>query len=360
MADITADELARRLEALRESMRREKLDGLILASEANVRYVSGFSGSESVLLVGARSLVLLTDFRYVEEAENTCPHALVRLHKKGLMRTVAAEARRRRMKRVGFPAGRLTVLQADQLRQGLGARRLKRSSGLVERLRLRKSPAEVAAIRNCLVIAQKAYRSVWRRLRPGMTESEAAAELEYQMRRRLGASGPAFETIVAFDAHASEPHAKPGRKRLRASSIVLVDWGARAGFYNCDLTRTKPIGRIPRKFAKIRDIVLEAQKRAIEAIRPGVRLRDVDAAARSFIASQGYGKRFGHGLGHGVGLEIHEGPYVGARGRGRLEPGMVVTVEPGIYLPGEFGVRIEDMALVTDDGAEVLSNLPRL
>ena len=359
MARIRAGEFAVRTEALREAMARARIDGLLLTSEADVRYVSGFSGSESALLVGKRGSILITDFRYEEEARNTCPHAQVRLHKNGLMRTVAAEARRRRMKRLGYDPGRLTVLELGVLKEGLGARRLARRPGLVASLRMVKSPAEVEAIRRCLGMAEKAYTRLWKRLEPGTTESEAAAELEYIMRRRLGATGPSFETIVAFDDHASEPHAKPSARRLKSTSIVLIDWGARADFYNCDLTRTRPIGRIPRKFAGVRDVVLEAQRRAIEAIEPGVEMRKVDAAARTFIASQGYGEAFGHALGHSVGLEIHEGPRLSSRAKGRLEPGMVVTVEPGIYLPGEFGIRIEDMVLVTDGGAETLSSLAR-
>jgi Xaa-Pro aminopeptidase len=354
-----ADELTRRTDAVREEMRRRKLDALVLTSEANVRYVSGFTGSESAVLLGKRSLVLVTDFRYVEEAEQTCPFATVRTHRRGLMQAAGAEARRRRMRRVGFDPGGLSVRAAKLLRGNSGSAKLLSRSGIVEKVRQYKAPLEVKAIRHCLGIAEKAYRSFWKRLKPGMTETDAAAELEYIMRRRLGAQGPSFETIVAFDEHASQPHAKPDAKKLRNSSIVLVDWGARAGFYNCDLTRTTPIGRIPRKFSAVRDIVLEAQRRAIGAMRPGVPFRAVDAVARDFIASEGYGRAFGHGLGHGVGLEIHEAPSLSERSKGRLEQGMVVTVEPGIYLPGEFGVRIEDMVLVTNSGAEVLSRLPR-
>jgi Xaa-Pro aminopeptidase len=192
-----------------------------------------------------------------------------------------------------------------------------------------------------------------------MTEQDVAAELDYIMRRRLGAQGSAFETIVAFDEHASQPHAKPGSRRLRAGSVVLIDWGARKGGYNSDLTRTSSLGRMPKKALKAREMVIEAQRRAIEAIRPGAVLRDVDGIARRYLARSGYGRAFGHGLGHGVGLEIHEDPTLGRRRVGALEPGMVVTVEPGVYLPGEFGVRIEDMVLVTDTGARVLSSLAR-
>ncbi len=354
---ISPQELAKRGEALRESMRRNKLDGVLLTREENVRYMSGFTGQDSLLLVGLNSLVLMTDFRYIEEAEQTCPHATVRQHSNGMMRTVAAEAKKRRIRRLAYDPQMLTVTKTDMLKSHLTRTRAVKKTGLVETLRLIKSPAEVKAIEACLRIAEKAFKSLWRRLKPGITESEAAAELEYLMRRRFGASGPAFDTIVAFDERASQPHAKPGRKKLRKSSIVLVDWGARADFYNSDLTRTRAIGRIPRKFAEVRDIVAEAQKRAIEAVRPGVSLRSVDAVARSFIASEGFGKAFGHGLGHGVGLEIHEGPALSPRSKGNLEPGMVVTVEPGIYLPGELGIRIEDMVLVTEDGSRVLSNL---
>jgi len=353
---LWTEDLKRRTGLLRESLECHRIDGLLLTSEANVRYLTGFSGSESAVFFSARRTVLVTDFRYVEEARETCPLAEVVRHSRGLMDALAREARRSRAKRLGFDPAQFTVIQARALRKALRGASLVARPGLVEELRGVKSAREVAAIEEALRVAERAYVMLWRRLRPGMTEMDVASELDYIMRRRLGAQGSAFETIVAFDDHASQPHAKPGSRRIRNDGVILIDWGARKGGYNCDLTRTSSLGTMPKKALKARELVIEAQRRAIAAIRPGAALRDVDGVARRFLVSRGYGRAFGHGLGHGVGLEIHELPTLGRRWKGTLRSGMVVTVEPGVYLPGEFGVRIEDMVLVTGAGARVLSS----
>jgi Xaa-Pro aminopeptidase len=226
--------------------------------------------------------------------------------------------------------------------------------GAVDRMRMVKSPAEVDAIRASARLCVRAFLQAVRRFRPGMTENEAAAEIDYRM-RRLGASGTAFETIVAAGARAALPHARPGVERLAAGQPVLIDMGANLGGYMSDMTRVVHLGAPPRKYARLYQAVLEAQQAALAAIRPGAEARQVDGAARRILKKHGLDRFFTHSTGHGVGLEIHEGPRIGAKSKDTLEAGMVITVEPGVYLAGEAGVRIEDTVVVTTAGAEILT-----
>ncbi|RME41951.1 MAG: M24 family metallopeptidase, partial [Planctomycetota bacterium] len=234
--------------------------------------------------------------------------------------------------------------------------RLRPVPSLVADLRIEKSPAELRRIRKAIRVAEEAFEAAVAGIFIGQTERELAARLEYEMKLR-GASDAAFPTICAEGPQAALPHAEPGDRPIRRGSAVLIDWGARVDGYCSDLTRMVWIGSIPREIRKVYPVVLEAQRRAIGAIRPGARMCDVDAVARDFIAQAGFGDAFGHGLGHGLGRNVHEAPSLSWRSRERLRPGMVVTVEPGIYLPGVGGVRIEDDVLVTPQGHRVLSKL---
>jgi len=221
-----------------------------------------------------------------------------------------------------------------------------------------KTPEEVSLIRKALAIQQEAFKRTCRFIKPGRSEVEVAAYLEYEM-RKLGADGPSFNTIIAADANASLPHAIPGKKKIRKGGIVLIDWGAKYGGYCSDLTRVVGVGAMSRKMREVYQVVLDAQMAAIDAIAPGKKLADIDKVARDIITRAGYGKAFGHSLGHGIGLDIHEQPTLASRSVGELQPGHIVTVEPGIYLPGVGGVRIEDDVLVTPRGGQVLSSLPK-
>ena len=214
------------------------------------------------------------------------------------------------------------------------------------------------AIDEAIRVAEEAFRAMGKTIRVGQTEIELAARLEYEMKRR-GSSSPAFDSIVAVDANAALPHACPGKRKVRRGSMILFDWGATYRFYRSDLTRVVFVGSIPRTIRRIYQIVLEAQQRAIAAIRPGQKMCDVDAVARNHIAEAGYKKEFGHGLGHGLGLDVHEAPALSWRSSEELQAGTVVTVEPGIYLPGVGGVRIEDDVLVTPTGCRILSRLTK-
>jgi len=348
-------EVRARLERLRDELKRRRLDGLLVSSVAGVRYLSGFSGEDTLALVTRRGQYLITDFRFKEEAALSAPLFRTLIHKRGLMGMAEKTARRLRLKRLGYQENVVTAAGLGALK---GGKRLVPVGLMVDRLRAVKSPAEVAVLRTAVRAAERGLRAARRGLRPGASERSAAAELRYRLVKTGGAQDQAFETIVAEGPRGSLPHARPTERPIRRNSVVLIDWGARCGFYHSDLTRVVALGRIPRTYGRLVGIVRKAQLAAMERIRPGARFRDVDGAAREVIAKAGYKGRFGHALGHGLGLEVHEFPRVGPRSEGKLESGMVFTVEPGIYLPGRFGVRLEDDVLVTETGCEVLSSLP--
>lgn len=354
---VEASIVRKRLNAIRAVLETERLDALLVTAVSNVTYLSGFTGDDSLLLVTGQESFLVTDSRYTEQADRECSEARVVEHRKGLVKRMIGLIRRGKPGRVGFedstPFG-----WYRELRAALGARRLMAQTAVVERQRQVKDTGEVALIRRALGAAEWWWPARRRVLRPGRTEREVAADLAHAMGRR-GADGPAFETLVAVGPRASLPHAKPTARTLTVAEAVLIDWGAQVAGYKCDLTRVVPGRRMTAQFRQVYGIVLEAQEAAIAAVRPGVTAGSVDAAARSVIARAGYGKEFGHGLGHGVGLAVHELPRIRKRDRTTLEPGMVFTIEPGIYLPGRLGVRMEDMVVVTERGVEVLSSLPK-
>jgi len=350
--------VAQRCKRLRERLRTCEADALLVTSPVDVRYLSGFTGEDSWLVVGKGKGWVITDGRFAEEVERECPDFAATIRRDSLVEALGKVVRRKRVGRLAYDPAHVSVALLSRLRRGLKGVSLARLAGAVADLRLRKDRLEVRTIRRAVRAAEEAWWAFRKRIRLGMTERALAGELEYQM-RRAGADGLAFPTIVATDAHAARPHAKPGQRRLKRGSLLLVDFGARVDGYVSDLTRVLFAGRIAARALAVYEVVREAQASAIAAIKPGAALTDVDAAARSVIQKAGYGERFRHGLGHGIGLEVHEGPRLGPRdAKGRLEPGMVVTVEPGIYLRGRFGVRLEDDVLVTSTGRQVLSRLP--
>jgi Xaa-Pro aminopeptidase len=273
-----------------------------------------------------------------------------------MIETVAQIAKRARAGKLGIEATSMTVAVRDQIAAELPKTELVGTRDLVENLRLIKDRDEVAEIRRAIWYAERAYQVLRASLRPERTEKEVGDELENQI-RLYGAKGCSFPSIIAVGARAALPHARPTDQRIGADDFVLVDWGADGGPYKSDLTRVLVTGKISPKLERIYRVVLSAQEQAIAAIEPGRSCHDVDQVARQVIAAAGFGRNFGHGLGHGIGLEIHEAPRLAANQHLKLEAGMVVTVEPGIYLPGWGGVRIEDDVLVTKDGCQVLTTL---
>lgn len=348
----------RRLAGLRKAMAKKKLPALLVTNRMDQIYLTGFTGEDGGVLVTPKRVVLLTDSRFDEQATKDAPWAEKQLRRRTFVELVGQMIGKLRLRQVGFQPEYLTVQQLGAVRKSARPAALRPAPGLLSKLRVIKDADEVARIRRAGKLAADAFRAMLRRIRPGMTELELAARLEYEMKLR-GASGPSFATIVAEGPNASLPHAQPGRRVVKSGSTILFDWGAVLDHYCSDLTRVVFVDRIPPRIRKIYDIVLQAQEAGIRAVRPGQKLKAVDAAARKVITKAGYGKRFGHGLGHGLGLDVHEPPSVNRIATGCLEAGMVITVEPGIYLPGIGGVRIEDDVVVTKDGCEVLSKLSR-
>lgn len=349
---------AARLRGLRRRLDAAGADVLLVTYAPDQFYLTGAVLEDSAVLVTSRKVVVLTDSRFDEQVALQVPWAEKALRNDSLPDAIVRAVADLKARRVGLDE-HMPVGQYDMLKAKAGKLRLKVTRGLVSSLRVVKNDAEVAAIVKAIRVAEQAYLTTIRLVKPGLREREAAAELEYQM-RRAGASGSAFEPIVATAARSSLPHARAGEARIRAGQPLLFDWGARVDGYCSDLTRVLTVGaKLPPKIAQIYPIVLEAQLAGIAAVRPGAKCRDVDDVARKIIADAGFGPQFGHGLGHGIGLDIHEKPGLGAKSSDVLKPGMIVTVEPGIYLPGVGGVRIEDDVLVTGTGHRVLSRLPK-
>ena len=352
--------LGDRVRPLQRRLKASGASALLVTNPKDIRYLTGFIGDDSWALIpqSGKKVYILSDFRFEEQIEKESPHAHVVMRSKGLAEELEALTKKLEVKKVAVQSEYLTLSLHKALVKQLGSKRIKTIKDDLLVQRAVKDASEVRAIRKALSIQQQAFRETCEFIKPGQSEFEVAAYLEYRM-RALGADGVSFPSIVAADANASLPHAVPGKKKIKAGGIVLIDWGAKWGGYCSDLTRVVGIGKMKPKMCEIYQIVLDAQMAAIEAIKPGKKLSEIDAVARGVIDKAGYGDRFGHSLGHGLGLDIHEQPVLAARAKGVLKPGQVVTVEPGIYLPGVGGVRIEDDVLVTPRGHKVLSDLPK-
>jgi Xaa-Pro aminopeptidase len=353
-----------RIEKLRGSLASHEVDALLVTSEVNVRYLTGFTGDSTFLLVTETEATLLSDRRYEEQIAAECPHlaAEIRGPDKPMLQLVRqvweSVSAHQPSLRFGLEAEHVSWSLASQISDTVAPGACEATTGVVESLRQIKDAEEIDRLRRAVAVAEGAFRSVVEGLHSDQTERELAYALEAAIRER-GGSGCGFPPIVAVGANAARPHAQPGANRLSQSPLLLVDWGALLEGYTSDLTRVLFTGLPTDAMAEVYGIVLEAQQAAIAAIGAGVPLCQVDAAARDTIAAAGYGDRFGHGLGHGIGLQVHEAPRMASTQEELLQAGMVVTVEPGIYLPGQFGVRLEDDVLVTETGCEVLSKLPK-
>jgi Xaa-Pro aminopeptidase len=348
-----------RAERLSELVGEADLDVLLVTDLVNVRYMTGYSGTNGLALVGPRTRTFLTDFRYVEQAAVEVHPSFDRRRAPQDLLDSVAEALPAGDVRVGFEDARMSVRQHARLRELLPARiELVPAGGLVERLRAVKEPAEIEAIRAATKLADAACERLLRDGLLGRTEREVAIALEHDMRER-GAERPSFETIIAAGPHGALPHAQPRNEPIRRGDLVVIDWGAQVDGYCSDCTRTVAIGQADSEARRVYELVLEAQLAGLQAVRAGESGRGADAVARGVIEAGGHGEQFGHGLGHGVGLDIHEAPRLSQRSEDELRAGNIVTVEPGIYVPGRFGVRIEDLVVVTDDGCEILTNIPK-
>jgi Xaa-Pro aminopeptidase len=349
-----------RRDKVRQLIERSGLEALLVTNSVNVTYLTGFTGDSSFLLLTRSGEVLLSDARFTTQLAEECPglDVLIRTPKTSLVSFVARAINSTKAASLGFEAESMTVAFRDRIAHKLPKVALAPTSGLVEKLRMVKDREEISELRRAITQAERAFAVVRAAIRLDQTEKEIADNLDYQM-RLFGAKRASFPPIVAVGPRSALPHAPPTEQRIGDGPFVLIDWGADDGLYKSDLTRVLHIARIPPKLQRVYGVVLKAQLAAIKAIRPGATCHDVDAAARSVIEQAGFGRRFGHGLGHGIGLEVHESPRLGPKQKLPLRAGMVVTIEPGVYLPGFGGVRIEDDVLVTKSGHEVLTNVPK-
>jgi Xaa-Pro aminopeptidase len=349
-----------RREKLRKLVKKTGADALLVTSFVNVTYLTGFTGDDSYLLIRPDGETIISDGRYVTQLEGECPDLAMEIRRPGIsiLESVVRLVRACRIGRLAIEGDAMTVTNRDKLASELPKVQLGATSGLVESLRQIKDRDEIEEIRQAVWYAEKAFGAVRASLRPEQTEKQISDELEHQF-HLFGARTFAFPPIVAVGARGALPHATPGPAMLAEGDFVLIDWGAQSRLYKSDLTRVLVTGRISPKLRRVYEVVLSAQARAIDAIRPGAAAKDIDAAARGAIGDAGFGRSFNHGMGHGVGLEIHEAPRLSATASLVLEPGMVITIEPGIYLPGWGGVRIEDDVLVTRSGHEVLTSVPK-
>ena len=340
-----------------EAVQQTGVDALLVAHPINVTYLTGFTGDASHLFIGPDRLLLISDSRFEAQLADECPgiETAIRTSKIQQIDFLAQVLGGLKLKRLGFEADHITFATHAELSSKLTGVELVPQSGLVEKLRQVKDAGEIEAIRRAVWQAERGFAALRATMLPEMTERQAAHDLEHAM-RRFGALKAAFEPILGVGPQSALPHYRAGECRLMQSPFVLIDWGAveRAG-YHSDLTRVIAVDKIPPKLEELHRVVMQARQAGLDAIRPGAVCKEVDAAARRVIDDAGYGEQFGHGLGHGIGLEIHESPRLSPTSEDTLRPGMVVTVEPGVYLPGFGGVRLEDDVLVTSDGCEVLS-----
>jgi len=348
----------RRMEAVRRKAEKEGLEALLVTSLQNVRYLTGFSGTAGTVLVTMDGAFFLTDFRYTTQATLEVHSAKV-VESKELLASVQSILVEKKIKKLGFESEKVTYYRAGEMKQKFAGVELLPVKDMVESVRIIKDEPEMEAFKWLIGILADTFGDALSLIKPGARERDIAVELEYLLRKR-GADGPAFDFIVASGPRSAMPHGVASSKTVAAGELVTLDWGAKGRGYHSDNTRTVSVGKVDKELEKIYNLVLEANLAGIQAVKPGVTVKQVDDAARKLITDAGYGEAFGHGTGHGVGLDIHEKPAVSWRDETVVEEGMVFTIEPGIYLPGKGGVRIEDMVAVTKTGCEVLSDsLPK-
>lgn len=346
-----------RVRRVRSMMSAYDVEGILFFGGANISYLTGFAGDEGVLFVGGDRSVLLVDGRYTTQAKDEtdgCDIVEFSDRTEGMVGLISDLG----LKRVGIESTAVTLDSYLALQEQAAGVSLKPLSGAIERIRARKDAGEASFLREAARIAAGALEETLEHVAPGVTERDVVAILEMKMRQG-GGEGPSFETIVASGSNSALPHATSGPREIRDGDFVTVDYGTVCGGYHSDETCTFAVGNITEKQAAVYAAVREAHDRAIDTVRAGVPCRDIDAVARGHIDEAGYGTYFSHGTGHGVGLAIHEPPRLSGRTEDVLEEGMVITVEPGIYIPGLWGVRIEDTVMVGKDGCEILTKMSK-
>ncbi|MDL2289143.1 aminopeptidase P family protein [Clostridia bacterium OttesenSCG-928-F22] len=340
-----------KVQALRDDITQMGLDAYLASRPANIRYFSGFTGSTATLLLTKNKSFILSDFRYQEQFARQCP-GFTYVESNDHMATAADLVTQLSLHAVGYEADTLTVKEYQRL-TALCRAEFKPAQQVAYRLRRYKTKEEVASISAAADIACAAFEQLLGFIEPGKKETAIAAELEYYM-RKLGAQGLAFPTIVASGENSALPHHSPGERILQKGDFIVIDFGCKVDGYCSDMTRTVALGHATDEMKRVYDTVLEAQRRAFEKLGKTVSANEIDDAARGYINAQGYEGCFGHGLGHGIGLEEHEAPRISKGVEDDILPGIVTSIEPGVYLAGKFGVRIEDICLVVEGGYENL------
>ena len=346
-----------KLAKLRETFKEKGIDALLVTNAYNRRYITGFTGSAGVAIISAADAVFITDFRYTEQAAAQVKDFRIVKHEKTIIEEVAAQVKDMGVKTLGFEKDDLSYGMFEMYDGKVDAD-LKPVSGLIEQLRLVKSEDEIEVLQQAAKIADDAFEHICTFIKPGVTELQVSNELEMFMRNQ-GATSSSFDIIVASGERGALPHGVASDKVIQSGELVTLDFGALYNGYISDITRTVAVGEVSEKLKEIYEVTRFAQELALEQIKPGMTGIEADAIARDYIKSKGYGEAFGHSTGHGIGLEVHEGPALSFRSETKLEPNMAVTVEPGIYLPGIGGVRIEDDIIITEDGNYRLTQSPK-
>lgn len=343
-----------KLEKLRAAFEANGIDGILISSPFNRRYISNFTGTSGVVLISSDQAQFITDFRYIEQASKQCEGFEIIKFSDTIPQEVARQVKKLGIQKLGFEEDYISFSSYKVYDKEIEAE-LVPVSGVIEKLRLIKTDAEIKIIKEAADIADAAFKHILDFIRPGITELEVANELEFFM-RKSGAVSSSFDTIVASGYRSALPHGVASEKVIEKGDMVTLDYGAYYKGYVSDITRTIAVGEPDSKLKAIYEIVLEAQLRGMEGIKPGMTGKQADALTRDYISEKGYSEYFGHSTGHGIGLEVHEGPSLSMKSELVLEPGMIVTCEPGIYIPGLGGVRIEDDVLITKDHNEALTH----
>lgn len=350
--------MEKRLEKLRRILDEHQVEGMLVTSGSNRRYISGFTGSAGYVLVTQKEAIFITDFRYIEQAKKQAPLFDIVQHQGPIIETVKEQLTKTGIKRVGFEQDHVTYALFKQFENAFANTELVPLSQMIETIRLVKDQDEIALVKKAVEIADQSFSYILNVIKPGMKERELALLLEFKM-RELGATGASFDTIVASGARGALPHGIASDKVIEKGDLVTIDFGAIYQGYVSDMTRTVMVGQPNEKQKEIYDIVLEAQLNGANHVKAGMSGKEADDLTRDIINKYGYGQYYGHGTGHGIGLDVHEDPRLSPTGNIILQPGMLVTVEPGIYIPDFGGVRIEDDVLILESGREILTQSPK-
>ncbi|SFA71611.1 Xaa-Pro aminopeptidase [Lentibacillus halodurans] len=342
-----------KLNSLRKQLHENNLDAILIASPINRRYITGFTGTAGAAVISQHDARFITDFRYIEQANEQAAGFTVVEHKQLIHKEINEQLKQMGVKRIGFEKEHVTFSTYELYQETFEAE-LAPVSGLVEKLRLVKSEDELTVLKQAAQIADEAFEHIQGYIKPGVKEMDISNELEFFMRRQ-GATSSSFDIIVASGYRAALPHGVASDKAIQSGELVTMDYGALLNGYCSDTTRTVAVGEISDELKQIYNTVLEAQLRGVDGIKPGMTGKEADALTRDYIKEKGFGDYFGHSTGHGLGMEVHEGPGLSYRSDKKLEPGMVVTVEPGIYIPNVGGCRIEDDIVIIESANERLT-----